>query len=265
MAKVKETIKDVGIATVKGGIGAIPVVGSFLNEYINLYDKNQTDRIMQEWDNRLAKHETCLEELNKQIFTLLGSVPPENVVIPQFNVICAAIEAAKYQIDDENLRSMFAHLIVSSMDCERNNLTHPSFVEIIKQLTPDEAKILKIMPIKPDFKPCEPIVDICYEKEQRDGVFTYFSNLSVLGFEACCEYPKNISAYISNLCRLGIAEIPDGQLADIWRYDKIKQSEFYLETISQLECPSIRYKMFGLTELGITFCGICLPLMENKS
>lgn len=259
------TKEEVGIATVKGAIGAIPFAGSLINEYINLRENDETKRIRQEFDNRLSNYENALKELKKQIYEQLNLIPPENIIIPPFNVICAAIEAAKYQIDDENLRTMFAHLIANSMDCEKTNLTHPSFVEIIKQLTPDEAKILNFMPIKKDFKASEPIIDICYEKENRDGVFIYFSNISVIGFEANCEYPKNISAYINNLCRLGICEISDEELADTWRYEKVENSEFYGEIISEIKNYIPRKKMFRLTDLGIVFCCVCLPfkIQEN--
>ncbi|MGU3127060.1 Abi-alpha family protein [Staphylococcus aureus] len=38
---------------------------------------------------------------------------------------------------------MFAKLIASSMDDRKNSLTHHSFVEIIKQLSPNDAILLK--------------------------------------------------------------------------------------------------------------------------
>ena len=256
------TKKEVGVATGKGAIDAIPFVGGLINRYIDLHENEETKRIRQEFDNRLSNYEHALEELKNQIYEQLNLIPPENIVMPSFSLICAAIEAAKYQIDDANLRGMFAHLIGNSMNCERTNLTHPAFVEIIKQLTPDEAKILNFMPIKQDFKAGEPIIDICYEKENRDGIFIYFSNISVIGFEAGCEYPQNVPTYINNLCRLGIFEISNEELADTWRYEKIENSPFYMELKSQIKNCIPRKRMFRLTDLGIAFCCVCLPLKK---
>ena len=183
--------------------------------------------------------------------------------LPEPYVAVPAIEAMSYTIDNDEIRELFANLLISSMIAETKPFVHPAFSEIIKQLTPDEAKILKMIPIKQDFRPGEPIVDICYKKDNQEGNFTFFSNLGVIGFESECEYPKNISTYINNLCRLGVIEIPSYGLADTWRYKKITDSEFFAEVVSQLENYSIRNKMFRLTDLGVAFCNICLPFRSE--
>lgn len=82
---------------------------------------------------------------------------------------------------------------------------HPSFVEIIRQITPDEAKILKQFPNK---GLCEPLVDVEIEKDSAEGRFVVYSNYGVIGYEADCEYPEKISLYVDNLKRLALIRIP---------------------------------------------------------
>ena len=46
-------------------------------------------------------------------------------------------------MNSEELRNMYANLLAASMLKDEKENAHPSFVEIIKQLSPDEAKLLK--------------------------------------------------------------------------------------------------------------------------
>ena len=42
-----------------------------------------------------------------------------------------------------NLRELYANLLATSIDSITAHEAHPAFVEIIRQLTPDEARIVK--------------------------------------------------------------------------------------------------------------------------
>jgi hypothetical protein len=136
---------------------------------------------------------------------------------------------------------------------------HPSYIEIIKQLSPDEAKMMNLLPAK---GLCEPIVDIIEQRQEREGTFIYFSNFSLLGLEAKCDFPDNTPIYINNLCRLGLAEIPaDRYLIEDFRYDKIRESEKLNQILSGAAPESkidIRKKMFGITDFGVSFKNICV-------
>ncbi|OWF71984.1 hypothetical protein B4903_22605 [Yersinia frederiksenii] len=74
----------------------------------------------------------------------LKDVPPENLISPKANVAGPALEALRYIGHDESLSNLYANLLASSMNKDTANSTHPSFVDIIKQLTSDEAKLFKL-------------------------------------------------------------------------------------------------------------------------
>lgn len=57
-------------------------------------------------------------------------------------VAIPAIQQISYSYDSDELRDMYANLLANFMDKERSDLVHPSFVEVIKQLNPDEASSL---------------------------------------------------------------------------------------------------------------------------
>lgn len=73
----------------------------------------------------------------------LSSTPIENLKEPAPNIVIPAYEALRYSLDEEVLCDMYTNLIATSMDSDMDSHAHPSFVEIIKQLSSFDAKLLK--------------------------------------------------------------------------------------------------------------------------
>jgi hypothetical protein len=70
-----------------------------------------------------------------------NKIPQERKILPHPSILGPSIQALEYAIVDDEISDLFANLIASAMDSDKN--THPSFVEIIKQVNSDEAKIIK--------------------------------------------------------------------------------------------------------------------------
>lgn len=122
-------------------------------------------------------------------------VPKERIKTPDPDVAVPALEAMRYS----KLRENFANLLVTSMDVAVADNAHPAFVEILKQLTPDEAKLIGNLP---SHRRYEPIVDLAYTLPER-GQFIIARNVSVLGEDAGCARPELTPRHLDNLCRLG--------------------------------------------------------------
>ena len=84
----------------------------------------------------MEKQEINVQKLRDETLKETSKILPENIREPQLNILGPAIEASKYYIEDDELRSMFSKLIAASMDTSKLDIAHPSFVEIIKQMTP---------------------------------------------------------------------------------------------------------------------------------
>jgi hypothetical protein len=54
------------------------------------------------------------------------------------------IDAMKYCGSKPHLRDLFANLPATAMDARTAENVHPAFVEIIKQLSADQAKMIKL-------------------------------------------------------------------------------------------------------------------------
>lgn len=177
------------------------------------------------------------------------NISKEKIISPDVAAAIPAIEAMRYTRDE--IKTMLLNLLCASMNMDTAELVHPAFVEILKQMTPDEAKILNQLP---DVFLHEPIIDIAVEKPQKEGVFTFFNSIGVIGEEANCEFPDRVPLYLTNLTRLGLIEIPeDIGLAEDWRYDKIRGSSLFLEKVelAKKEGDVLFFKkMVGITALG---------------
>ena len=144
------------------------------------------------------------------------------------------------------------------MNADKKWQVHPSFVDIIKQLTPDEAKYLKKLP--PFREVLNPLIDVNFGiGDTPTGYHPAITNFTDEGIDVL-EHPENICAYIDNLLRLNLIEIPEGKLSDMERYNRMKKHPFVKNPVRfEPSCKGIvvgysyRYKMFKLTNFGLLF------------
>ncbi|WP_018692540.1 DUF4393 domain-containing protein [Algicola sagamiensis] len=83
------------------------------------------------------------DRLANYIKKSLNSVPEENRISPPESLILPIAEQLKYQEEGNPLTALYLNLLSRAMDKERIGEAHPAFINIIKQLSPDEVLILK--------------------------------------------------------------------------------------------------------------------------
>jgi hypothetical protein len=79
------------------------------------------------------------DDLDARLIELLRGVPPEKLVEPAANVAGPLLLAYPFVQNDPPLREMFERLLATAMNVDTRHDVHPSFVEIVRQLTKDEA------------------------------------------------------------------------------------------------------------------------------
>lgn len=112
------------------------------------------DKLHEVAEKKRTKRELNMQLYKDSIAQKIVAIPEEDLKDPPLSIVGPALEASKYYIEEETLREMFARLIASSMDERHSDIAHPSFVEIIKQLSPDDAIFLK------KFNSIVPVADI---------------------------------------------------------------------------------------------------------
>jgi Abortive infection alpha len=194
----------------------------------------------------------------------LRDIPAENITTPKPNVAGPALESLRYTGHESALSDMYANLLASAMNKETANGAHPAFVEIIKQLTPDEAKLVGLF----SYPRALPLLNVRWEyREPQDGKSggsEILVNYSHLGRVVGCEFPEMTPTYIDNLCRLGLAEIPTfmeytglGVYGPLEEDDEIKALQVQYEKDPDRKIVLDR-KALRVTELGKQFAKICV-------
>ena len=205
----------------------------------------------------------ALDNLDQMVTEKLKNLPAECIVPPTARITVPTIQKASIT-EEAEIREIYANLLTNSMNSVVKNGVHPSFVEIISQLSPDEAKVLRYM------HPRQGIPTLGIKRVFNDGghstIIKDFSNVPEL---ANCERPNDSEVYIDNLVRLGLARRSVNEwYSDEAMYEPLISHQFiqsywnrYAENPQNLaDFKKLEYvKGFcALTAFGKNFCDICL-------
>ena len=94
-------------------------------------------------EKRKIKYATELEKYKIETEKKIFAIPEPDLKDPDIQIAGQALEKSKYCIEHEDLRSMFSSLVASSMMRSKEEIIHPSFSEIITQISPEDARALK--------------------------------------------------------------------------------------------------------------------------
>ena len=202
-----------------------------------------------------AKNEIDVENLRNSTLQEVATIPPENIQEPPLKILGPALEASKYYIEEEELRSMFAKILSSSFDNRKNSVIHPSFVEIIKQLDVTDARILKFLKehgyVTDSPIPCMKAVIKSYEGTKIIFPIIYFID----GTEGI----DQLAPSLTNLERLGLLRIKDGTYSvNDSDYDFIRNNFLVQHVLENFPEISIEKMCFSITPLGRNFLEVCL-------
>lgn len=134
----------------------------------------------------------------------------------------------------------------------------PAFLEVVAQLTPDEARILRLLA---DEGPA-PVVDLEAVSLVGRGTRAVLPRQTMLGDRAGCAAPEEIDTYLANLVRLGIVEVRDQELEGHADYQLIIGTEGYRTTARRYREDRLwrargRRRSLHLTPFGERFVATC--------
>jgi hypothetical protein len=190
----------------------------------------------------------------------LKGIPQERIKTPSPTVAGPALEALKYTGHDESLRELYANLLATSIDSETAASAHPAFVDIIKNMSSDEAKIMKLLATQASY----PAVDVKITFKENGGFVILHRNVSFIGPQAGCQHSQFSPNYLDNLCRLGLLEIPFGRhIKDIKVYEPIENDPQMLKLKQTYEANEkvtfgFDRKKIEVTDFGKQFILACV-------
>lgn len=108
------------------------------------------------------------------------------------------------------MRERYLNLLAASMDGDQAARVHPAFLTILRQLTPDEVRIVSTFQHDGPY----PLLTIGARYRFGERLSTELRHFSLLGAQAGCDHPERVPMYIDNLCRLGLCELRSVRIAD---------------------------------------------------
>lgn len=209
-------------------------------------------------DLKRAKYEVATTQYKNSVAQKIIEIDDDNLQEPPMSVVGPALEASRFYIEEQELREMFANVIAASMDKSKSNDVHHSFVEIIKQLSPDDAQNIKLFKERDN----HPTVKINLRYTEKSGYLTLKTNIFAGLYPDIVTGDEN-SASITNLIRLGLLSISyDENYTDKSNYDIYKNSSYYNAQMSIKEPEPTRVEItegiIRLTPLGKSFIEVCL-------
>ncbi|WP_207809198.1 MULTISPECIES: DUF4393 domain-containing protein [unclassified Pseudomonas] len=204
-------------------------------------------------------YEQIQEFVSGKVAERLKNVPPEAIIQPGLNIAGPALEALRYTGHSDSLSDMYANLLASAMNVVTANQAHPAFVEIIKQLTSDEAKLMKLFANNR----MHPILTVL-ERKTNVGTREQLVYFSTFSNSAGIAIPDNLPSYFNNLCRLGLTEIPEGlYLSEDDPYEGLESEPIVRQTVSVInQMPDVKAEIIRQiirpTQLGQQFIRACV-------
>lgn len=210
-------------------------------------------------DKWILNREYSIDETKKLLAQKLENVDPEKIITPEAYVAVPAIQAISYSMDSKELRNLYANLLAKSMNIDTKDSVHPSFVEIIKQLSPIDANVFSLI-MRTNLKP---LIDIRINlsKEQGGGGITQLKNISWITDFTYEQY----SVSFDNLERLKLIEILDYAYTHKEHYTLVTTTPDYVSYrdaiqygITEGQSIQDNQKIMEVSGLGKLFYNVCV-------
>ena len=207
-------------------------------------------------DKKKMKYAMDLEQYKLELEKSISRIPADRKIEPSIQVTAQALENSKYCIEEPELRTMFSSLISNSMNLDYLSDVHPSFAEMIKQMSPLDAQLLKIFKDGPPSG--FPICD--FHRKADNGTYYVLAENVFVEFQP--ENPREVSRALTSLSRLGLLSLSqEVYLANDALYKKFETCEFYKNFKDSFPSANITIKKrkATLTPLGNSFVKVCIP------
>ncbi len=162
-------------------------------------------------------------------------------------------------VSEEELRARFTRLLEKSQEPSPPDGTHPALPHIVDQLSPDEARIIRLLWEQGP----QPVISVVATPLLGSGEFTMLEGVSLVSERAGCHLPDRAPAYLDNLERLGLVRREQHELVGHDDYEllgarpEVARAEEQIRDERNQRVQLIRGQV-RLTPLGDLLCAVCL-------
>ena len=139
-------------------------------------------------------------------------IPAEEIIEPKASIAGPALQGLAFSYEEEDLKEMYLNLLASAMDDRVAKSVHPGFVEIIKQLNANEAKLLRtVLAMDIQF----PIAEIYFTADTGilhvTSTTLYRHLLNIRDEQDRPAEDTSLPALVDNWMRLGLVKVDYGR------------------------------------------------------
>ena len=208
---------------------------------------------VEKWAQRKEEQQ---KKLSERMEARISSIPEDRRIEPSFGTVQSIFEGLDSCLDEEILQAGFVNLLESAMDSRTASPLLKCHANTLKQLCPDEAKVLQVLYVKRNQAFIE--VRSC-DKKSAGGVsvLRYVTNINDL---SKCESPENIPSYLVHLETLGLLQIDEmGYILDEEEYGllELMVQEVKIEIENSGRACRIDRGFIRMTPLGEDFARSC--------
>ena len=196
-------------------------------------------------------------EVSSYARRVLGIIDPDELIRQAASEFTSRGNPVESNGATRPLREIGAELLRRSADVNHDEGTHPAYARILKELAPDEARILRLFAIEGP----QPSVDV------RSGFLPLNATselvapgLNMVGAESGCRHLEDVPAYLTNLNRLGLIWFSREPLDDPLLYQVLESQPEVIDAIEEAGRARTIRRSIELTPFGKRFCELSLPL-----
>ncbi len=258
LSKFPDLLKEIygdlakpGVSQIGKAVGGIIGLGNTI--LLPIHILNERSKIFLE--NNLEKYRLQTENIELEDVV---EVPPE-VGVPILEKLT--------HVSNEELSDMYVNLLAKASSHKAANQAHPSFVNLISSLSPDEAGFLKIL----QQTPAIPFIEIRLLKQEKNEWVTLADYVVHSSVTNGLTYRQNIASYLSNLDSLGIIKIrrdifcvpPEQHYNPIWT----EQEKMWKQVAEQMPEHKLTYEKAraDITPFGQLFISACLTKLSKPN
>ncbi|WP_199431424.1 Abi-alpha family protein [Qaidamihabitans albus] len=155
----------------------------------------------------------------------------------------------------EPLRAAMAELLSRSVGFDREQARDYLYALILRQLTPDEARILSALSDGTPF----PLLDIAERTSLGGAGRVVLRNASTVGKAAGVRLPDHVPAYLTRVIALGLADADEESPALDTQYEILLTDEVVRAAEEQVRRPKYVRGTVRISRLGAGFWQACDP------
>lgn len=207
-------------------------------------------------EKQRIKYSAKLEAYKQKVEKEINAIPSDKIVEPNLQIAGQALENSKFCIESDELTTMFSKLIAASMNSDTLSNVHPSFPEILKQMSPQDAYLLL------DFKNYYSLPICRYKVSLSDSSYDYPLSDVYINVSKHQPSPSHYTNSLSSLKRLGLIDTDYiNYFSDETQYSVYIRHTYYgrLRYTYGANNVAIEKGIAELTPLGKSFIKVCVP------